>query len=165
MKIIFRLVLLIALVAAGVWFWTILFPRPEKVIRERLGALARTVSSSPNESDLARLAAAQSVAGFFATNVDLNLDLPGIGERPSVDREEIARAAYVGRSRPGGLKVTFPDIIVKLDPDKLSAVADVTVAVKIPGERDPVLQEMKFTLRKLDGRWLVTRVETVRVLY
>ena len=75
MKIIIRIVLLAALAALGVWLWTVLFPGPEKVIRRRLTELARTVSSSPGESDLTRLAAARSVAGFFSTNVEMNVDL------------------------------------------------------------------------------------------
>ena len=54
MKIIFRLVLLAALVALGVWLWTVLFPSPEKVIHKRLIGLANVVSFSPNEGDLVR---------------------------------------------------------------------------------------------------------------
>ena len=43
MKIIIRIALLAALAALGIWLWTVLFPRPEKVIRRRLTELARTV--------------------------------------------------------------------------------------------------------------------------
>jgi hypothetical protein len=43
-------------------------------------------------------------------------------------------------------------------------VADVTVDADVRGEHDSFLQEMKFTLCRVDGRWLITRVETVRVL-
>ena len=42
MKIAFRVVLLAALAALGVWLWTILFPSPQKIIRQRLEAVART---------------------------------------------------------------------------------------------------------------------------
>ncbi len=86
MKIIIRIVLLAALAVLGIWLWTVLFPRPEKVIRRRLAELARTVSSSSNEGDLTRLAAARSVAGFFSTNVELNVELPELGQRNSLDR-------------------------------------------------------------------------------
>ncbi len=37
MKIVFRLALLAAAAAAGVWLWTVLFPSPEKIIRKRTG--------------------------------------------------------------------------------------------------------------------------------
>jgi hypothetical protein len=164
MKIIIRIVLLAALAALGIWLWTVLFPRPEKVIRRRLTELARTVSSSANESDLTRLAAARGVAGFFAANVELNVDLPELGQRSSMDREEITQLALMARSRAGGLHVKFPDINITVAPDKQSAVADLTVEAKVFGERDSVVREMKFTFRKTDGQWLITRVETVRTL-
>jgi len=164
MKIVFRIVLLAALAALGVWLWTALFPRPETVIRQRLMKLARTVTSSPNESDLARLASARSVAAFFSTNVELNVDLPELGHRDSMDREEITQAALMARSRAGGLQVKFPDITITVGPDKQSAAADLTVEAKVSGEHDSVVREMKFTLRKTDGQWLITRIETVRTL-
>jgi len=41
MKLIVRIVLVVALAALGVWIWTVLFPNPEKVIRQRLTELAR----------------------------------------------------------------------------------------------------------------------------
>jgi hypothetical protein len=157
MKIIIRIVLLAALTALSIWLWTVLFPSPETVIRKRLTELARTVSSST------RLAAARSVAGFFAANVELNVDLPELGQR-TMDREEITQVALMARSRAGGVQVKFPDINITVAPDKQSAVADLTVETNVSGERDSVVQEMKFTLRKTDGQWLITRVETVRTL-
>jgi hypothetical protein len=164
MKVIIRIVLLAALAALGIWLWTVLFPSPEKVVRRRLTELARTVSSSANESDLTRLAAARSVAGFFAATVELNVDLPELGQHNSMDREEITQLALMGRSRAGGLRVKFPDINITVAPDKQSAMADLTVEANVSGEHDPIVQEMKFTLRKTDGQWLITRVETVRTL-
>ena len=164
MKIALRFILLAALVALGVWLWFVLFPSPEKVIRQRLTELARIASFSSNESDLARLAAARSLAGFFSTNVEFQVELPELARRDSMDRNEITQAAFAVRSRAGGLKVKFSDINVTVAPDKQSAVADLTVEANISGERDPMVQEMKFTLQKIDGRWLITRVETVHTL-
>jgi len=164
MKIVLRLILLAALAALGVWLWTVLFPSPEKVIRRRLVELARTVSSPPNESDLTRLAVARSVAGFFSAPVELKLAIPELGQRDSIDREEITAMVLMVRSRAGGLRVNFPDINVTVAPDRHSAVANLTVDATISGERDRLLQEMKFTLRQIDGQWLITRVETVQTL-
>ncbi|MGA2179582.1 MAG: hypothetical protein ABSH15_08380 [Verrucomicrobiota bacterium] len=164
MKIVFRIVLVAALAALGVWLWFILFPSPEKVIRQRLVELARTASSTSGESDLARLAAARSVAGFFSTNVELAMELPKLGRRNSLDREEITQAALMARSQADGVQVKFPDITIAVAPDQQAAVADLTVQANVSGERDPFVQQMKFTLKKIDGQWLITRVETVRTL-
>ncbi len=164
MKIVFRLVLFAALVALGVWLWFVLFPSPEKVIRQRLTELARTASFSSGESDLARLAAAQRLASFFATNVEVDINVPGRVQHTLLGRDEIKEAALGARSRLSGLKVQFPDINITVAPDKQSAVADLTVEANIAGERDSVVQEMNFTFRQTDGEWLITRIETVRTL-
>jgi len=164
MKIVFRAVLAAVIAGLGIWLWTWLFPGPEKVIHRRLEKLARTASFSGGESDLARLAAARNLAGFFSTNVELNLDTPRFGHRDIMDREEITQAAVAIRMRSQGMKVNFPDITVTLAPDRQSAIADVTVQADIPGDTDNLVQEMKFTLRRIDGEWLITRIETVRTL-
>src|SRR6185437_2531865 len=62
------------------------------------------------------------------------------------------------------LKVELLDPNLALSPDKQSAVVDLTARVKLPEERDFIVQEMKFTLKKINGAWLIIRVETVRTL-
>jgi len=164
MKNISSFILLAALVALGVWLWFVLSPSPEKIIRQRLTKLARTASFSSSEGNLARLAAAQSLAGFCATNIEVTIDVPGRSRLTLTGRGEIQQVALGARERLSGLKVTFPDINITVAPDKQSAVADLTVEVNIAGEHDSIVQEMKFTFQKTDDGWLIARVETVRTL-
>jgi len=164
MKIVFRVILLAALIALGIWLWFVLFPGPEKIIRQRLTKLARIASFSSAEGNLARLAAAQNVAGFFATNVEVDINVPGRMQHTLVGRDEIQQAALGARERLSGLKVQFPDINITVAHDKQSAVADLTVEANMAGEHDPIVQEMKFTFQQTDGEWLIARIETVRTL-
>jgi hypothetical protein len=164
MKIVFRLVLFVALLALGVWLWFVLFPGPEKIISKRLAELARTASFSSEDRGLARFAGAQHMADLFATNVEVNIDVPGRIQQRLLGRDEIQQAALGARSNLSGLKVTFPDIKITVAPDKQSAVVDLTVEVNVAGERDSIVQEMKFTFQQTDGEWLITRVETIRTL-
>jgi hypothetical protein len=164
MKTVLRFILLAALAALGVWLWFVLFPNPEKIIRQRLTELARTASFSSGEGNLAKLAAAQSLAGFFATNVEINIDVPGRIQHRLLGRDEIKEAALGARSTLSGLKVHFPDVNLTVAPDKQSATADLTVEATVAGERDAIVQEMKFTLQQTDGEWLIVRIETVRTL-
>ena len=164
MKNIFRLVLLAAVVALGVWLWLVLFPSPEKMIRKKLVQLAQDVSFSSNDGNLSRLMGAQSVAGFFSTNIEVNIDVPGRVQHDFMGRDEITQAALASRSAVSGLNVKFPDVSVTLAPDKQSATAEVTLVATVSGEGDAIVQELKFTFQKMDGQWLITRVETIRTL-
>jgi hypothetical protein len=78
------------------------------------------------------------------------------------DRDEIAKAVLAAHSAADGQKVEFLDVSVAVGPDKQSAVADLTARAQIAGDKDFSVQAMKFTLQKIDGQWLITRVETVR---
>ncbi|MGH7975784.1 MAG: hypothetical protein ACREC8_03885, partial [Limisphaerales bacterium] len=154
MKIFFRAVLFVALAALGFWLWTILFPGPEKIIRGQLTKLARAVSFSKNENNLVKIARSQNVAGFFSTNVEVNINVPGREQQTFAGRDEITQAAMASRQAVGSLDIKFPDVDVTVAPDKNSATADVTVEATVSGQRDAIVQEMKFTFEKVAGKWL-----------
>ncbi len=161
MKILFRLILLAVVAAAGVWLWTVLFPGPEKVIRRRLAEIARLASFNASESPLAALGGAQKLAGFCSPTLQVKLAAPANVEHTFESREEIAQSDLAARAAFGGtLKVEFVDVVVTLAPDKESAVADLTA--RMQSSSDLNVQEIKFTLKKIDGQWLVTRAETIR---
>jgi len=163
-KIVFRVVFLAALAALGVWLWTIVFPSPEKIIRRRLDEVAKYASFAANESSLARLASAQSLAGCFATNAEVNLDTPEEGRFTFTGRDQIAQAALAARSAFDSLSAKFLDVDVIVAPDHQSATADLTVDASVPSQPNAIVQEVKITLQKIGGHWLVTRVESLRTL-
>jgi len=153
--------MLAIIVAAGVWLWTVLFPGPEKIIRRRLAEIARLASFNANENPLTALGGARKLAGFCRPDLQVKLAAPVNAEHTFESREEIAQFVLAARSAFGGaLKVEFVDVLLTLAPDKLSAEADLTARTQ--SSNDLNVQEIKFTLRKVDGQWLVTRVETIR---
>jgi hypothetical protein len=161
LKNIVRFVLLLAVIGLGCWLWLTFFPSPEKIIAGRFAKLARAASVEPGEGAVRRMLDAQSVAGFFTTNVEINIDVPGNRQQRSLGRDEIAQALLSLRL-PRGLIVKFPDVYVTVGADQETAQADVTVDARAPGEQDLLVQELKVTLRKIDGKWLITKVQTVR---
>jgi hypothetical protein len=164
MKRIFNLLLAAGVIALGVWLWFFLFPRPEQIIRARIAKLAGDASFTSEQSPLAIAYAAQKLGGYFSTNVEVKLDMPGKFNNSFTGRDEIVQAAVVARPSVMGLKVEFPDVNVTVAPDKNSAVADVTLKATVYGEHDTIVQELKFTFEKTDGQWLIKKVETVHTL-
>jgi hypothetical protein len=163
-KIFWRLFFGAAAVALGVWLWTIFFPAPEKIIRHRLQKLAEDVSFTGDQGNFSRIAGGESVSGFFSTNVEINITVPGHEQVTFASRAEITQAALGARERLKSLSVKFPDVNVTLAPDKKSAVADVTAEAAISGERDAIVQELKISFQKTADGWLITQLETVRPL-
>jgi hypothetical protein len=164
MKAALRLVLLAAAVAMGLWLWTILFPSPEKIIRQRLTRLAADVSFRPGQNLLLAANRAEQVADFFSTNVEVTVNVPGHSRQILASRSDILQAVAAARQQVRGLQVEFLDVAVTVAPDKQSAVAELTARARITGEQELTVQELKFTFQKIGGEWLITRVETVRTL-
>ncbi len=160
----FRIVVIVALIAAGVWGWRALFPSPEKVIRSRLKALAATASFEPEEGTIPRAFKAQKAAGYFTADAVVSLEPRGYPAQLFNGRDELQEAALAGTRGLRGLKVEFLDINVTLGPDKQSAVANLTCKVTPVGERDFSVMELNCTLKKVNGAWLIHRVETVKTL-
>lgn len=164
MKIVFRVVLLAAVIAAAVWFWTIIFPSPEKVIRKRLAEVANEVSFNGNENPLAVANNAENLAAFFSTNVEVNLNAPGREEHNFAGRDEIIQAEAAAHAELNSLDVEILDVTVTVAADKKSATASATVKAKSSRDSDEILQPMKFTFQKFGRDWLITRVDTLRAL-
>jgi ketosteroid isomerase-like protein len=158
-----RAILFAALIALGIWGWGVFFPSPEKVIRKRLGELAKSASFSSKGGLVAQAWNASMLADFFTEDVEVAVDLPG--DQPSVNgRAELLQAAALVRSRIGGLSVEFPDIKVTVAPDGASAIVNLTARAKVPGERDSYLQELRMRLTKIKRDWFINQVQSVKTL-
>ena len=153
-----------ALAALAFWLWLGFFPSPDRAIRRRLASVAQDISFDPGQGYLVRMARAQNLTGFFSTNVQVTINVPGRAEHHLAGRDEILQTALAARASVQSLEVKFPDVSVVVSPDHQSAVADVTMVARVAGQNDIIVQELKLSLQKIDGQWLITRIETVRPL-
>lgn len=158
-----RAILLGALVAAGIWSWGVFFPGPEKIIRQRLDAMAKAASFSSKEGLIAKAWNASMVAEYFTEDVQVTLEAPGVQQTIS-GRAELLQVVARARSAVSSLSIEFPDIKVTVAPDGASAVVNLTARGKVAGERDPYLQELKMQMIKVKRDWLINRVEPVKTL-
>jgi hypothetical protein len=159
-----RLVLLGAVVAVGVWAWHLLFPGAEQVIRKNLAALARAACVPANEAPMTKLANTLKVASFFAEDAEIIVDVPGQSLQTLRGRDRIREAVGAVRNLVSSLKIELVDITVTPSLDGQSAVVRLTGRADVPGEGTPNVQELKVEFKKLGGDWLITRAETVKTL-
>lgn len=164
MKIVVRLLLLAGLLALGLWLWTVLFPSPEKLIRKRIAQVASLASFSTGEGLVKQGLRVQSLANCFGAKVEVAIDRPGNQHHELAGRDEIVQTAMLARQNFRWLKIELLDPNVVLSPDKESAVVNLTLRVRFPDQKDFIVQEMKFSLQKIDREWLIIRIETVRTL-
>jgi hypothetical protein len=164
MKWAFRGALAIIIIALGVWIWVTFFPGPEQAIRKRLAELAQLGSFAGNEGQIAKVANTQKLAGFFTPDIEVSVDVPDVPRQKLSGQDDLLKAAMAVRTYLSSLNVQLVDITITFGPDKTSAIANLTLKVQVNGERDFTPQEMKFTLKKVKGEWLIREAETVRTL-
>jgi hypothetical protein len=164
MKRIIQIVLVLVIGGLAVWGWMALHPSPEKAIRSRLNNLAKTLSFKSGSGMLGQAYNAEKISEFFTPDVDVEINFAGVEPLSIQGRDEVMGFAAKARSHLTSLKVEFPDMNVTIDPDGKSAKVNLTGKAAVPGERDISAQEFNFQLKKVDGKWLIYRVETVRTL-
>jgi len=164
MKMLTRNIALLALIGLGYWLWTVFFPNDEKIILKRINRLATLMTFNSTEGNFARVANVEEAAGLFAQEVEIVVDTPGHSQEMISSRQELRQRAFAVRTALSGLEVRFFDLNVTIADDRSNATVHLTGQARIGGERDLFVQELKFHLRKMEGKWLIVRVETVRTL-
>lgn len=153
-----RLLLLGILVAVCIWAWRTVFPNPERIIRRQLTVLAQAASFGPKDGPLALLINPDKIAGLCTP--DVRVKVSGFGYSQTLSgRDDVRKAAAVVRTSFSSLSLKFPDLRVRLAPDQESAIVYAT-ANGHAGEHDLQLIELRFTMRRVDGEWLIAEVDT-----
>ena len=158
-----RTALVGALVALGIWCWHTWFPSPEEAIRKQLKELAQLVSFASNEAPAARLFNSEKLAALFTSDVKIELNADSWKQTLS-GHDQVFQAAMTVRQTFGGLRVDFIDINITLGPERQSAITDLTAKGNLAGDKDLIVEELRFSLKKVKGTWLINRVETVKTL-
>ncbi|MEY4387557.1 MAG: SnoaL-like domain [Verrucomicrobiota bacterium] len=164
MKWIARLSALAILAAITWWIWATFFPGPETVIRKRLNKVATLNTFDAKEGLIPRVANVQELMTYFAPEIEVVVDTPAQSRQAISGRDDLQQAVLGVRSMLRGLNVEFLDTQVTLSADQSNATVSLTAKARAPGDRDFFVQELKFLLRKINGEWLIVRIETVRTL-
>ena len=159
-----KLLALVALIAGGTWLVFALRPNEEKIIQRRLEELARAASFRAGESPLVALGAVQTLRGFFTADVSIRARLGSLGERTVEGLDELTELIAGARQGVAGADFKFTAARVEVAADHESAVVLSALQYRLGAERSADACDLRFTLRKIDGRWRIAKVETVELL-
>jgi hypothetical protein len=154
----------LVLLAAGLWSaWHFFFPPPEKVIQKRLQKLAAAISENP-QGNIGKVANVNRIGSFFHPNVSLNVE--GFGREFSTvqGRGELEQMAMGARQNGIGVEVLFSNIHVRAQRGDTNATAVVTAEVRLNGQKEPIVQDIRLGFEYLDRTWLIRSVNPLKTL-
>ena len=156
------LVVAVAL-AGGYWVWRAYLRGDEAIIRERLDALAAEVNEGAADA-LGLVARAAKIGSFFTENVVVYL---GEGTAPIEGRETVMGMAARLQPRTAAFTLALDDVNVRLTGEGTAEVdltATFTRHEQEPGNSSIDAREFDVRLRKIEGKWLIERVDGVEPL-
>jgi hypothetical protein len=106
----------------------------------------------------------QELANCFDSNIEITVNWRGGSQHTLAGRDGIIETAKLAHGHFKFLKIEFLDMNVVLAPDKESATVNLTAKITSSDESDFQAQEFKITLKKINGEWLILKVENVRTL-
>ena len=159
-----RILLVAALAGLVVWGWYRFFPGDDTAIRRQLARVARLASFRPNEAALTRLGNAKELSGLLTAEAQVVIDIRGYHDQVLKGRDQVFEAAMAARNTGPGAKIEFLDPVIQFPGSREGAVVDLTMKAQISGEPDLIVQELRFSMKKQSGEWLIDRIETAKSL-
>jgi hypothetical protein len=132
---------------------------PSRVVKHRLGQIAEALSVPPDESDVARVARLAQLRRHLGDDIHIR-----VGAYPEITSSDKALAA-AGAWRPaqGSGDVHFADVQVFIESDTAAHAylsVELTNLDRESGQRVVDARDASVDLRKRDGEWQVTKVES-----
>ena len=140
------------------------FPSEEKRVKKQFRLLSEWVSKSTEENAFTMLQRMKDIGSLFDAHCELKV--PDQSLSGSYTREEISTYAGSARSHASQLDLRFYDLQIAF-PEK--EVAEVTLTARLTGrstagEQMDEIRELECLLKKIEKKWLFSRIDVVEVL-
>ena len=159
-----RVALVVLLVAAaGGWFWWTRTSSAEREIRSVFEELAAEFNASTTDG-LGTVARAARLGQHFTEDVTVEL---GQGSPPIQGRETVIGMAARLQPRTSAFVVELDDVsVTPIDDEHAEVTLTVVIRrrVMITGEESLDAREFSTDVRRIDGRWRISRVVAVDTL-
>jgi hypothetical protein len=150
-------------VGVGYGIWHAYLRGDERIIRERLDALAGEVNEGGSEG-LGLVARAAKIGSFFTEDVTVDL---GEGTAPIRGRRTLMAMAARLEPRTSAFTVAFDDVTVEVSDGAAAEVNLTATFTRQAGDTTDSsmdARELNVGMKKIEGQWLIARVAAVEPL-
>jgi hypothetical protein len=159
-----KIIIIAVIVAIGVWAVAYFFPSEEKKIKKQFRLLAEWVSKEPSENTLTTVYKIKHIGTLFDTTCEFQVPVYSFSGNYTPD--EISGFAAQGRLASSQLCLKFYDLNITF-PEKGSAKVALTARLTgrlSVGDYIDETHEVESVLKKVEKKWLFSKVEVIEVL-
>ena len=152
------------IVVVGIWVVLFLLPSEEKKVKKQFRLLAEWVSKEPGESPVTMVYKIKHIGTLFDRTCEFKI--PAYPFSGNYTPEEISGYASSGRLSLLQLDLKFYDLDITFPEEgvaKVSLTARVT-GKSSSGESINEAHELESLLKKVEKKWLFSKIEVVEVL-
>jgi hypothetical protein len=159
-----KIIILIMIVAAGIWAVAYFFPSEEKKVRKQFRLLGEWVSKDSGENTLTTVYKIKHIGTLFDTRCEFKVPVYSFSGIYTAD--EISGYAAQGRLASSQLYLKFYDLDI-LFPEE--GTAKVTLTARLTGKLNAgdsidEIHEVESVLKKVEKKWLFSKFEVIEVL-
>ena len=141
-----------------------LFPSEEKKVRKQFHLLAEWVSKEPGENPMTMVYKIKNIGTLFDGTCEFKI--PAYSFSGNYTREEISGYASSGRLSLSQLDLKFYDLGITFPEE---GVAKVSLTARVTGKSNSgeyidEAHELESVLKKVEKKWLFSKIEVVEVL-
>ncbi len=159
-----KIIIIAVIVAVGVWAVAYFFPSEEKKIKKQFRLLAEWVSKDPGENTLTTVYKLRHIGTLFDTTCEFKVPVYSFSGNYTPD--EISGYAAQGRLASSHLYLKFYDLDITFLEEggaKVTFTARLTGKLNV-GDSIDETHEVESVLRKVEKKWLFSKVEVIEVL-
>src|SRR4030042_1718274 len=154
----------VLVVVAGIGVALYLFPSEEKKVKKQFRLLSEWVSKEQGESPITMVYKIKNIGALFDGTCEFNI--PAYSFSGTYTPEEISSYAAQGRLSFSQLDLKFYDLDIVFQEKR---IAKVTLTAKVTGKSSSgeylnEAHELESLLKKVEKRWLFSKIEVVEVL-
>ena len=159
-----KIIIIAVIVAVGVWAVAYFSPSEEKKVRKQFCLLAEWVSKDPGENTLITVNKIKHIGTLFDTTCEFKVPVYSVSGNYTAD--EISGYAAQGRLASSQLYLKFYDLDITFPEEgnaKVTLTARLTGKLSV-GDYIDETHEVESVLKKVEKKWLFSKVEVIEVL-
>ncbi len=160
-----RVILIVVVsILVGIISYFVLFQNEEAKVKKRFYYFAETIEKIPGENQIVAIANANRLKDVIIEKC--KIEVPAHSMSREISKNDLSTFILARRFQFSEISLSFYDFLIEF-PEENTSIVIVTVSMEgylKNGDSIEDIHELKCGLQKIEGIWILTKIEVVEVL-